>query len=91
MSGVVEYQALRIGAKTVWGQTSIGKRELMTTGIYRIVRHPIYLGNILYPPGLPVILGATWALLFSIFFSWTLYDSCFPRGKRIGEGVWRGI
>ncbi|MEK7369578.1 MAG: isoprenylcysteine carboxylmethyltransferase family protein, partial [Planctomycetota bacterium] len=37
-------------------------RELVTGGIYRRLRHPIYLGDILWPIGWAILFKARWAL-----------------------------
>lgn len=37
-------------------------RELVTGGIYRRLRHPIYLGDILWPIGWAILFKASWAL-----------------------------
>ncbi|MFZ5933091.1 MAG: methyltransferase family protein [Patescibacteria group bacterium] len=67
LSGLLEYKVHKMGAKIIWRQIPVGKKRLMTTGVYGVVRHPTYLGNILYPLGLSIILKATWALLFCVF------------------------
>jgi protein-S-isoprenylcysteine O-methyltransferase Ste14 len=67
LSGFLEYKVHKMGAEIIWRQIPVGKKKLMTTGIYGMVRHPTYLGNILYPLGLSIMLRATWALLFCIF------------------------
>ena len=40
------------------------KSKVITSGIYGIVRHPIYLGNILMPLGLALAFRAVYALLY---------------------------
>jgi protein-S-isoprenylcysteine O-methyltransferase Ste14 len=37
--------------------------RLVTTGAYRFVRHPIYLGAIIESLAIPLILGSVWAML----------------------------
>jgi len=41
------------------------KQELVTTGIYGIIRHPLYLGNILFATGWALVFKAAYALLFT--------------------------
>lgn len=41
-----------------------GARYLVREGPYRLMRHPLYLGACLEIVGLPLLLGAWWALLF---------------------------
>jgi len=44
------------------------KNELVTTGIYSKVRHPIYLGIILWQFGFALIFNALYALVFSTVY-----------------------
>jgi protein-S-isoprenylcysteine O-methyltransferase Ste14 len=39
------------------------QQSVVTTGPYRIVRHPMYAAAILYFLGVPLLLGSRWALL----------------------------
>ena len=41
-------------------------QELVSTGVYGIVRHPMYLGNIVLLIGIPLALGSFWGLVFSV-------------------------
>lgn len=41
-------------------------QELASTGVYGLVRHPMYLGNVVLMIGIPLALGSFWALLFVI-------------------------
>ena len=41
-------------------------QELVSTGVYGIVRHPMYLGNVVLMVGIPLALGSYWGLLFVI-------------------------
>lgn len=53
------------------------KSKVISSGIYSIIRHPIYLGNILMPLGLGLTFKATYALLYApviiIFFIITTF------------------
>lgn len=40
------------------------KERVITSGIYSLVRHPIYLGNLLFPLGLAIAARAAAALLY---------------------------
>ena len=40
--------------------------QVVTTGPYRYVRHPGYIGQILYYLGIPMLLGSWWAILLSL-------------------------
>jgi protein-S-isoprenylcysteine O-methyltransferase Ste14 len=39
-------------------------QQLATTGFYGIVRHPMYLGNVIMMIGVPLALGSYWGLVF---------------------------
>ena len=52
------YAAANIGVES--GQ------ELVTTGFYGLVRHPMYFGNVILMIGIPLALGSYWGLLFVI-------------------------
>jgi len=41
-------------------------QELVSTGLYAVVRHPMYFGNVVLMIGIPLALGSYWALLFVI-------------------------
>jgi len=41
-------------------------QELVSTGLYGLVRHPMYFGNVVLMVGIPLALGSYWALLFVI-------------------------
>jgi protein-S-isoprenylcysteine O-methyltransferase Ste14 len=53
-------------------------QEVITTGPYAIVRHPMYSGSLLYMIGIPLALGSWWGLvvlLVMLFTSpWRLFD-----------------
>ena len=42
------------------------EQKVITTGPYRIVRHPMYTGGLLLLLFTPLALGSYWALLFAI-------------------------
>ncbi len=52
--------------------------NLVTDGVYGIVRHPIYFGDIMWPIGLSIIFGAICSLLLSpiwiIFYLYTISE-----------------
>ena len=41
-------------------------QTVVSTGVYSVVRHPMYFGNVILMIGIPVALGSYWALLFVI-------------------------
>jgi protein-S-isoprenylcysteine O-methyltransferase Ste14 len=38
-------------------------QQLVTTGLYGLVRHPMYLGSLIMVAGIPLALGSYWGLL----------------------------
>ncbi|MEZ0354539.1 isoprenylcysteine carboxylmethyltransferase family protein [Mycobacterium sp. pR1184] len=52
------YAAANITVET--GQT------VVCTGLYRLVRHPMYAGNVIMMIGIPLALDSCWGLLFAI-------------------------
>jgi len=45
-----------------------------TTGLYSVVRHPLYLGNFLMWLGLIIYVGSWEFLIFAVFFFWIYYE-----------------
>ena len=41
-------------------------QELVSTGFYGLVRHPMYFGNVILTVGAPLVLGSYWGLAFAI-------------------------
>lgn len=41
-------------------------QELVSTGLYGLVRHPMYTGNVILMVGIPLALGSYWGLVFVI-------------------------
>ena len=41
-------------------------QTVVSSGMYSVVRHPMYLGNVVMMIGLPLALGSYWALLFIV-------------------------
>lgn len=41
-------------------------QQLASTGLYRLVRHPMYLGNVVLMLGIPLALGSYWGLLLVV-------------------------
>ncbi len=62
----------KIHAKLLYG----GKIDLVTDGVYGLVRHPIYLGDILWPIGLSILFGAVCSLtltpIWILFYLYTI-------------------
>jgi len=41
-------------------------QQVVSTGLYGVVRHPMYTANVIILVGLPLALGSYWALLFVV-------------------------
>jgi protein-S-isoprenylcysteine O-methyltransferase Ste14 len=39
-----------------------GNQHVVSTGLYRLVRHPMYVGNLIMMAGIPLALGSYWGL-----------------------------
>ncbi|MDT8308300.1 MAG: isoprenylcysteine carboxylmethyltransferase family protein [Bacteroidales bacterium] len=59
------------GRNTKQGQVA---EKLNTTGIYSMLRHPLYLGNFLMWLGLILYTGVSYFVVFSVFFFWIYYE-----------------
>ena len=59
------------GRNTTEGQVA---EVLNTTGIYSIVRHPLYLGNFFMWLGPAMITGQFWFIIAFCFFYWIYYE-----------------
>jgi protein-S-isoprenylcysteine O-methyltransferase Ste14 len=42
------------------------EQKVVTTGLYGLVRHPMYTGNVILMVGVPLALGSYWGLVFVI-------------------------
>jgi protein-S-isoprenylcysteine O-methyltransferase Ste14 len=42
------------------------EQKVVTTGLYGLVRHPMYAGNVIMMLGVPLALGSYWGLIFLI-------------------------
>jgi len=62
------------------------KRELKTSGIYGLVRHPIYFGDTFWPAGLSIMFNATYSLMLTpLWFVLLLLLSLVEEDKLIEE------
>ena len=58
----------------LWASGCILKnQELATEGPYTLVRHPLYLGNILLLAGFSIASGQWWSVLLLIVYLWFFY------------------
>jgi protein-S-isoprenylcysteine O-methyltransferase Ste14 len=59
------------GRNTKQGQIA---EKLNTTGVYSLVRHPLYLGNFLMWLGVVLYVGDLSLVIFAVFFFWIYYE-----------------
>ncbi|HET7667185.1 MAG TPA: isoprenylcysteine carboxylmethyltransferase family protein, partial [Mycobacterium sp.] len=43
------------------------EQKVVSTGLYGLVRHPMYVGTLIMMIGTPIALGSYWALLATLF------------------------
>ncbi len=58
-------------------------QKVISTGIYSIIRHPMYLGGTLLMLGAPLLLGSVYGLLLGILLTITLYFRTFGEEKML--------
>jgi protein-S-isoprenylcysteine O-methyltransferase Ste14 len=63
--GVVVLVAIQNTYASTTVQVEAGQK-VVSTGLYGLVRHPMYTGNALMLVGLPLALGSYWALIFVV-------------------------
>jgi protein-S-isoprenylcysteine O-methyltransferase Ste14 len=53
-------------------------QQVVSTGLYGLVRHPMYTGNVIMMVGIPIALGSYWGLVFVvpglIVLAWRIRD-----------------
>jgi protein-S-isoprenylcysteine O-methyltransferase Ste14 len=56
----------------------VADQKVVSTGLYRLVRHPMYTGNVIMMVGIPLALGSYWGLVFVvpglIVLAWRVRD-----------------
>jgi len=67
---VIGYRGVHTSGQNRHNQVA---EELNTTGLYSIVRHPLYLGNFLIWNGILVLIGNLWFLFLGCCFFFILY------------------
>ena len=69
---VIATAALRLGSALTPSPVPVAQGELVTSGLYRLVRHPIYSGALLVVLGVTIRSGSWWttlvALVLCVFF-----------------------
>jgi len=61
--------------------------KLVSEGIYRVTRNPMYLGMLLVLIGFPFLIESVTGLIFSLLFFLIMDLSVIPREERVVEGV----
>ena len=57
-------------------------RTLNVEGLYSVVRHPIYLGNLLVLVGFVMTLRVAWFVVFAVLVYWLLYERVIAAEER---------
>jgi protein-S-isoprenylcysteine O-methyltransferase Ste14 len=65
-------------------------KQLVTSGIYRFTRNPIYLGFLLMVIGLPLSSGLYWGILLTPFYMLTMYSLVIKREEVYLERKFKG-
>lgn len=63
------------------------KQYVVSTGVYGFVRHPMYLGAILYLIGSPMLLGSKYGILLGLIMSSLLVGRIIGEEKALVEGL----
>jgi protein-S-isoprenylcysteine O-methyltransferase Ste14 len=65
-------------------------QRVIDTGVYSLVRHPMYFGALLLIAGTPIALGSWWTLLLTpIFFCYSISGS--PARKKCSCAILRAM
>jgi protein-S-isoprenylcysteine O-methyltransferase Ste14 len=83
-------------ALAVWARVYLGRNwgmpmslkegpELVTSGPYRFVRHPIYSGILLALAGSTLAAGSVWLILFVVFGAYFIYSARVEEGLMMHE------
>jgi protein-S-isoprenylcysteine O-methyltransferase Ste14 len=67
--------------------TNAASRRLVTTGVYRVSRNPMYLALVLLYSGLACVYGSTWALLLLLLLLLYTRFLVIAREERFLEGA----
>ncbi len=76
---LIGFSMCRVAKRTLgkyysYGLKTLGKQELVKHGIYKHVRHPIYLAMLLYNSGIPLLFSSLYGfLLMQVFIPLVLY------------------
>jgi protein-S-isoprenylcysteine O-methyltransferase Ste14 len=62
-------------------------QTVVSTGLYRLVRHPMYTGNVIMMAGIPLALGSYWGLVFVVPGLIVLASRIHDEEKLLQEGL----
>jgi len=82
--------AVSLGHFLMRGTTVMPTREpdkLVTEGIYRISRNPMYLGMLLILVGVPFVMASVTGLIFALLFFLIMDQSVIPREEKMVQGI----
>ncbi|RWA20765.1 hypothetical protein MBRU_03640 [Mycolicibacterium brumae DSM 44177] len=69
VTAIALWLTMWVVVQNVWAAATIrveGGQELVTTGLYGVVRHPMYSGSLAMAAGMALGLGSYWALLLLV-------------------------
>jgi protein-S-isoprenylcysteine O-methyltransferase Ste14 len=61
------------------------KHEVVSTGVYGLVRHPMYLGAILMMAGVPMLLGSAYGIVLGVLISLGIVGRILGEEKMLSE------
>jgi protein-S-isoprenylcysteine O-methyltransferase Ste14 len=64
------------------------EQKVITTGLYALVRHPMYMGALFLLVGMPLALGSWWGLFVYILFMPALIWRIFDEEKFLAKNLW---
>lgn len=62
-------------------------QQVVSTGVYSIIRHPMYLGAIISYISIPIILNSFWGLLIGLIVSGLFIARIFGEEKTLEDGL----
>ena len=63
------------------------EQQVVSTGVYGFVRHPMYLGGVLYLIGVPMLLGSKYGILISVIMVFFIVVRIIGEEKALIEGL----
>lgn len=91
---IVGWTTLGIGALSfvlsVFTLRRKGTRHVVDSGIYSIVRHPMYLGGLIFLFGLAIILANIISFIMPVFFFLIMNFLCIPVEESIMNDTFKG-